>query len=1086
MKNNNIDFNKKKDTINIKKNPNNILTAKILSAFNSLINYYKKIFNKKKKDSRLVISYCFTPYNDSSGNVMAKRVRENNLNVDVLQNDMSDIRTIDKNLDIITEDLIDERIVINSQSRGSFDNWDLISDFSQKGMKELDKIISKKGEYSELYSRSLLPASHFLAFDFKIKYPNTKWIAEFSDPLLYNELNSPRYSPITDSKYLINLNRLLTEHGFSKKNEDNIFFWCEYLPFLFADEIIFTNKNQKNLMLADFPNDFKNFVENKSEIKRHPTLKKEFYDMIDSDYFIDDYYVNFAYFGRDYGNRNLNDVFVALKSLDVKDKNRCKIHIFTSNVKNFEENIVDKSILANLEINPYVNFLEFLNLTKKFDCLIVNDAIKKGKINPFLPSKLSDYYGSGSSIWGLCEEGSALDSSKLTYKSILGDFKSTRDTLEKIIKDKSKKEYYDISVIIPVYNSEKTIYNALSSVSNNFQNKNIEIIVVDDCSTDGTLNILEDICKNNNNIKLIKLEENSGGASKPRNVGISNSNSKYITFLDADDEIDSNNLIKMLHHAKRNNIDFIKGYLEVFDNGNIRIADRLDLNDNNSIKNMENIISKQSTTINVIIKKSFLDKNNIKFNEEYHIGEDTIFYTEIFSHNPKVEYNDYSFYKYYKRRNIHNKSVTAKYGDDELKNHLDVWKIAEKNLNKIGLSYFDLRLPLAIKNSIYSIIYFSNGDISEPCFNKLSIFINNNRDYLKNKMNLDERERSIFNSIIENNYENFTKFSKKRLLIAGYDLKFITQTLTYLEDEYVIKIDEWEDTYTHDENKSNELLKWADIIFCEWLLGNAVWYSKRKISRQKIIIRAHRFELTRDYGFEVNYSNVDAVITVSYYYLEMFSNLFNISREKMFLLNNYIEIDKFKSKPISEENKYNLAIVGYVPKLKGLLRGLQLLKILKNENENFKLHLFGKHYKELSWIWNNPVEREYFETCEKFITDNNLDDSVIFHGWVEKFKLFTNVDYVLSLSYIESFHLSPSEGIVAGSLAFFLDWEGSEYIYPKNLICSDINEMNELILKTYNNPNLYYNLLSKSQDYVIEEFNIENFITNLKIILNNL
>jgi hypothetical protein len=384
---------------------------------------------------KLVISYCFPPYVDSSGNVMAKRVRKQGEVVDVVQNDMSDIRDVDKRLNLITEGLVEDRFVIDSISIGSFGNWDLMYDFCRKGMEKIEENVRKKGEYEEIYSRAFLPASHFLAFECKLKYPRTKWVAEFSDPVLYDENGEMRYSKLNDQEFLNKVNRLLSEQGFPEDKEGNIFFLCEYLPYIFADEIVFTNENQKRYMTSKFPiQDIVDIVDKKSLIERHPTLKEEFYDLIESEYVPDDNYVNLAYFGRDYGIRNLNDVFQALSVLNNDYRNKCRIHIFTYNVDEFKKSIEDDSILENLEINPYVSFLEYLNLTTKFDCLIVNDAHKEG-INPYLPSKFSDYIGSGNNIWAIYEEGSTLSKLDLKYKSIRGNINSIIQTLEQIIKD---------------------------------------------------------------------------------------------------------------------------------------------------------------------------------------------------------------------------------------------------------------------------------------------------------------------------------------------------------------------------------------------------------------------------------------------------------------------------------------------------------------------------------------------------------------------------------------------------------------------------------------------------------------------------
>ncbi|WP_458405511.1 glycosyltransferase family 2 protein [Methanobrevibacter sp.] len=101
-----------------------------------------------------------------------------------------------------------------------------------------------------------------------------------------------------------------------------------------------------------------------------------------------------------------------------------------------------------------------------------------------------------------------------------------------------------ISIIIPMFNREKTISRCLNSVLNQKWegdlSKDIEIVVVDDCSTDSSKEIVMSYMENNSNIHLFSTETNSGYPGKPRNIGIANSNSKYIMFLDSDDEYDEN------------------------------------------------------------------------------------------------------------------------------------------------------------------------------------------------------------------------------------------------------------------------------------------------------------------------------------------------------------------------------------------------------------------------------------------------------------------------------------------------------------------------------------------------------------------
>lgn len=115
-----------------------------------------------------------------------------------------------------------------------------------------------------------------------------------------------------------------------------------------------------------------------------------------------------------------------------------------------------------------------------------------------------------------------------------------------------------VSVIIPVYNGEKFIENALKSVlAQTFQD--FEIIVVDDASTDRTKEIIREFQKNDTRIKLIKLEKNSGGPSMPTNVGIKNSQGELIAILEVDDFYLPNFLTERVKKIEKENLDWLIG-----------------------------------------------------------------------------------------------------------------------------------------------------------------------------------------------------------------------------------------------------------------------------------------------------------------------------------------------------------------------------------------------------------------------------------------------------------------------------------------------------------------------------------------------
>ena len=113
-----------------------------------------------------------------------------------------------------------------------------------------------------------------------------------------------------------------------------------------------------------------------------------------------------------------------------------------------------------------------------------------------------------------------------------------------------------ISVIIPVYNGQATIERAGRSVLEQ-EYPNVELILVNDGSSDGTQAVLERIAKEYDNV--IAVCQENGGVSKARNTGIERSSGEYIMFLDADDELAPGVLAKMMELAKTHACDLVAG-----------------------------------------------------------------------------------------------------------------------------------------------------------------------------------------------------------------------------------------------------------------------------------------------------------------------------------------------------------------------------------------------------------------------------------------------------------------------------------------------------------------------------------------------
>ena len=126
---------------------------------------------------------------------------------------------------------------------------------------------------------------------------------------------------------------------------------------------------------------------------------------------------------------------------------------------------------------------------------------------------------------------------------------------------------FKVSVIIPVYNGEKYLPCALDSVVNqSIGIENLEVIIVNDASTDGTRAIIDEYCSRYSNFKAIHLDENIGAAWGPRNIALKKATSGYVMFLDADDTFTSDACEVLYNEISSSGANMVFGrYYRVYD-----------------------------------------------------------------------------------------------------------------------------------------------------------------------------------------------------------------------------------------------------------------------------------------------------------------------------------------------------------------------------------------------------------------------------------------------------------------------------------------------------------------------------------------
>lgn len=381
---------------------------------------WQQINKGKAKD--LVVSYCFAPYADTSAVVAAKAIVERGNIVDVISNNQDRVRRTDSSLTTIAGRFVENSISIDAPP--SFAGWQHICEFVVKGSAAANRQDARVGGYRTLYSRVLWTGSHFLAAKFKLNHPQVVWTAEFSDPVSTDAKGLPRKGELVRDQLFEEFARGVRAAGYPVLASNNLFEWCEYITYVLADEIVFTNHNQRDYMVSRIASKkLRRRVLEKATVRFHPVPPQRSYSVIHSDYQLSPHVVNIGYFGAFYSNRGLDSVLTALANAPVQVRRQVRLHVFTDRTKEFGTTVKLMGLAGNVLIHKYLPYLEFLNVATRFDVLLVNDVERGGElpINPFLPSKYSDYVGSGSQIWALVDEGSPLSQRDVAYKTPVGN-----------------------------------------------------------------------------------------------------------------------------------------------------------------------------------------------------------------------------------------------------------------------------------------------------------------------------------------------------------------------------------------------------------------------------------------------------------------------------------------------------------------------------------------------------------------------------------------------------------------------------------------------------------------------------------------
>lgn len=181
---------------------------------------------------------------------------------------------------------------------------------------------------------------------------------------------------------------------------------------------------------------------------------------------------------------------------------------------------------------------------------------------------------------------------------------------------------YKVSIIVPVYNSEQYLRSCIESIINQSY-KNLEIILIDDGSTDNSANIIKEYEKKDD--RIIALFQNNFGAPSARNKGIEKSTGSYIMFFDSDDELYEDAIENLMNNIQ--DADIAMGnWCEIDKNGNLIRERKQCKNESLMINSIEKIIIDYNEFPGNKLYKSDIIKKNKIFFDNVRIAQDVNFY----------------------------------------------------------------------------------------------------------------------------------------------------------------------------------------------------------------------------------------------------------------------------------------------------------------------------------------------------------------------------------------------------------------------------------------------------------------------------
>lgn len=311
----------------------------------------------------------------------------------------------------------------------------------------------------------------------------------------------------------------------------------------------------------------------------------------------------------------------------------------------------------------------------------------------------------------------------------------------------------------------------------------------------------------------------------------------------------------------------------------------------------------------------------------------------------------------------------------------------------------------------------------------------------------------------------FSSSNETKVVLAGSDFKFASALVRELDAASDIQfvVDKVVNNSAVSQGRSNKLAEWADVVIVEFLNEQAVWYSKNLSKQKRLIIHMHGFELYSSFADRLNLDGVEQIVVPSEDYKAKVVELRGWPINKLQVIQNSGSLDDL-ARPKSQQARFTLGLVGWVPSLKRIDRALNLLEQLIELDDRYALEVRGAPPWDYTWEWNTPTHRDtYIEVLRRLKTNPRLAKHVTFSPFSpDAGNWLRGVGWVLSPSSRESFHLAPVEGMLSGAVPIVWQREGAEGIFGSQWVIENTEEALQRIVTANDTDNGWIELSQRA------------------------